>query len=73
MLTKEIPEGLEYPLITKAAISTIGAWKKDVFICNNQEELEEAYKHIRSSRVMLQKYIHKKMSWFWKLSVLIKE
>lgn len=56
----EIPEGLEYPLITKAAISTIGAWKKDVFICNNQEELEEAYKHIRSSRVMLQKYIHKK-------------
>ena len=44
----------------KAAISTIGDWKKDVFICNNQEELEEAYKHIRSSRVMLQKYIHKK-------------
>lgn len=56
----EIPENLEYPLITKAAISTIGAWKKDVFICNNQEELEEAYKHIRSSRVMLQKYINKK-------------
>ena len=56
----EVPEGLEYPVITKAAISTIGDWKKDVFICNNQEELEEAYKHIRSSRVMLQKYIHKK-------------
>lgn len=55
-----IPENLEYPLITKAAISTIGDWKKDVFICNNQNELENAYKHIRSSRVMLQKYIHKK-------------
>ncbi len=55
-----IPEGLEYPIITKAAISTIGDWKKDVFICNSQEELEEAFKHIRSSRVMLQKYIHKK-------------
>lgn len=23
-----IPEGLEYPIITKAAISTIGDWKK---------------------------------------------
>lgn len=56
----EIPVGLEYPLITKAAISTIGAWKKDVFICKNQQELKEAYKHIRSSRVMLQKYINKK-------------
>lgn len=52
--------GLEYPIITKAAISTIGDWKKDVFICNSPEELEEAFKHIRSSRVMLQKYIHKK-------------
>ena len=31
-----------------------------MFICNSQEELEEAFKHIRSSRVMLQKYIHKK-------------
>lgn len=56
----EIPENLEYPIITKAIISTISNWKGDMFICHNEEELREAYKHIRSPQVLLQKYIVKK-------------
>lgn len=56
----EFPEGLEYPIITKAIISTIDNWKGDMFICHDESELREAYKHIRSPRVLLQKYIEKK-------------
>lgn len=56
----EIPEGLEYPIITKAIISTIDAWKDDMIICHNEDELKQAYKKIRSERVLLQKYIIKK-------------
>lgn len=56
----EIPEGIEYPIITKAIISTIDLWKEDMIICHNEEELKQAYKKIRSERVLLQKYIEKK-------------
>ena len=37
----EIPEGLEYPIITKAIISTISNWKDDMIICHNEQELRE--------------------------------
>ena len=57
--TGEIPEDLEYPIITKAITSEIAHWKSEVFICNNDDELREAYSHIDSSKVMLQKYIKK--------------
>lgn len=56
----EIPDGIEYPVITKAIISTLDNWKEDMIICYNEEELREAYKKIRSPRVLLQKYIKKK-------------
>lgn len=56
----EIPDDIEYPIITKAIISTLDHWKGDMFICNNEEELKEAYKKIRSEKVLLQKYIIKK-------------
>ena len=56
----EIPEELEYPVITKAIASTMGGWKDDVFICYNAEELKTAYEKIKSSVVLLQKYIVKK-------------
>lgn len=58
--TGEIPDDLEYPVITKVLASTMGAWKKDVYICNNREELEAAYKKIESPKLILQKYIKKK-------------
>lgn len=56
----EIPNGLEYPVITKPIASTVGAWKNDMYICNNVEELKEAYGKILSDKMLLQKYIHKK-------------
>ena len=56
----EIPKDLEYPVITKAIISTVSGWKKDSFICSNEKELKEAYKKIKSERILIQKFIKKK-------------
>lgn len=56
----EIPENLEYPVITKAIDSTVGGWKNDMYICQNQQELESAFKKIDSQIVLIQKYIVKK-------------
>ena len=56
----EIPADIEYPVITKSIASTVGAWKKDVFICNNEKELNDAYNKMESPTVLLQKYINKK-------------
>lgn len=55
-----IPDNLEYPIITKAIISTLDDWKKDMIICKNEQELKAAYEIIRSEKVLLQKYIEKK-------------
>lgn len=56
----QLPEGLRYPVITKAISPTLYNWKGDSFICKNEEELLKAYKSIRSDRVLIQEYIHKK-------------
>lgn len=56
----EYPDDLVYPIMTKASISTIDNWKSDVFICNNKDDLEEAYNKIKSKRIVLQQYIKKK-------------
>lgn len=56
----EIPQDIQYPVITKAIISTLDNWKDDMIICNNESELLEAYKVIRSKKILLQKYIKKK-------------
>ena len=56
----EIPDGLNYPIITKDINPNSGAWKSDVFICKNKEDLSEAYKKISSPVVLLQHYINKK-------------
>ena len=55
-----MPKEVRYPLITKAIISTIGGWKGDSFICRNEADLREAYRHIKSERLLLQEYIDKK-------------
>ena len=55
----EIPNDIEYPIITKAIISTIDNWKNDSFICNDEEELRKAFTEIRSHQVLLQQYIKK--------------
>lgn len=56
----EVPRCIEYPIITKAIVPTIGNWKADSYICNSEEELLCAYKGIKSENVLIQKYIEKK-------------
>lgn len=56
----EIPEGLEYPIITKDITPNSGGWKSDVFVCQNEEDLKTAYTKISSPVVLLQKYVDKK-------------
>lgn len=54
------PKTLCYPVITKSISSNEGGWKKDVFVCNNEEELDNAYKKITASRLLLEEYVQKK-------------
>ncbi|MCI9078411.1 MAG: ATP-grasp domain-containing protein [Lachnospiraceae bacterium] len=57
----ELPNDLEYPVITKASTSSKGGdWKADSFICNSKSELIEAYKKIKSKNVLVQEFIKKK-------------
>ncbi len=56
----EIPEGIVYPVITKDISPNSGSWKADVHICENEEELKEAYKEITSPVVQIQHFIDKK-------------
>lgn len=55
----EIPEGIEYPVITKSISPNVGAWKGDVHICHNEEELMAAYEQIQAHTVLVQHYIEK--------------
>lgn len=56
----QLPTTLKYPVITKSLISIKGGWKSDVFICNNEEELKEAYKKIKSEYLLIEEFIQKK-------------
>lgn len=56
----EIPEDLDFPIITKSISPNVGGWKSDVRICKSKEELEKAYEIIESPQVLVQKFIEKK-------------
>lgn len=56
----EMPTSLRFPVITKALSSTLFAWKDEMHICNNESELRNAYKKIRSERILVQEFINKK-------------
>lgn len=56
----EIPSDIEYPIMTKAINSFGTEWKNIVFICENETELLNAYKSIKSEYILLQAYIKKK-------------
>ena len=58
--TGELPKTLRYPVITKAIASTSGAWKKDSFVCQTENELLEAYRKIKGNTMLLQEYIDRK-------------
>lgn len=55
----EVPKGIKYPIITKDITPNSGNWKSDVFICQNEDELIEAYKHITSPLIQLQRFVDK--------------
>ena len=57
--TGVLPTTLKYPVITKVLASTMGAWKGDVHICQNEEELKDAYKKIKSPKLIVQEYVNK--------------
>lgn len=56
----EIPDQLQYPIITKDINPNSGSWKSDVFICGNEKELKKAYETITSDIVLLQRFVNKK-------------
>lgn len=56
----ELPKTLPYPIFTKATNSLNPYWKANAFVCHNEQELLEAYKHMGIDDVLLQKYIVKK-------------
>lgn len=56
----QIPTSLKYPVLTKAKVSAIGGWKKDVHICYSEEELIEAYKTIETEDLLVEEFIEKK-------------
>lgn len=56
----ELPNTLRYPIITKTIMSIMGGWKDDVFICENEQELKEAYQRIKTPKLILQEFITKK-------------
>ena len=57
--TGVLPQTLAYPIMTKTLSSTMGAWKGDVYICNNEEELKKAYGKIKAPKLIIQEFIKK--------------
>lgn len=55
-----VPEGLVYPVITKAISPLAGAWKGDFHICENEKELRESMATINAEKCMIQPFIEKK-------------
>lgn len=56
----QLPKNLNYPILTKVTAATKGAWKGDVHICYNDNELLKAYESIRADEILAQEYIVKK-------------
>lgn len=55
----EIPRDIVYPIMTKAINSLGSEWKNIVYICYNDDELNNAFSHIMSKNVLIQQYIEK--------------
>lgn len=55
-----IPNGLEYPVLTKAGNSFSDNWKESTHICRDEGQLKKAFAEIRQKDVIIQRYINKK-------------
>ncbi|MCQ2346540.1 MAG: ATP-grasp domain-containing protein [Paludibacteraceae bacterium] len=53
----DLPKQVPYPIITKTLTSTESGWKRDMIICHNEKELQEAYSKILAERIMIEEYI----------------
>lgn len=58
--TGQIPENLNYPVVTKAISPLSGAWKGDFHICENEEQLRESMASIKAGEILIQPYVDKK-------------
>ena len=56
----ELPKTLNYPIFTKATDSLNPYWKGNAYICNNDEELRQAYDRMDVKYILLQEYIVKR-------------
>lgn len=56
----ELPKTLQYPIITKTINSNEGGWKRDVYLCRDENELKEAYEHITARTLLLERFVEKK-------------
>lgn len=56
----ELPQTLKYPIFTKSTDSLNQYWKGNAYICQNEEELMQAYKKMDVKHILLQEYIIKK-------------
>lgn len=56
----DMPKTLSYPIITKTLMSIMGAWKADSYICQNEDELRDAYGKIEATDLILEEFIDKK-------------
>lgn len=53
----ELPKHVPYPIITKTLTSTESGWKRDMIICQNEQELLQAYTEILADDIMIEEYI----------------
>ena len=50
--TGVLPKTLKYPVLTKTLKSTMGRWKEDYYICEDEEQLLTAYQSIQSPKTL---------------------
>lgn len=55
----DLPTTLHYPIITKTITSNEGGWKRDVYVCDNEKELKEAYDRIEANSLILEEYVNR--------------
>ena len=55
----EIPEDIEYPVMTKAINSIGEEWKEIVYICQDDDDLRDAYSKMKSEHILVQQYVKK--------------
>ena len=52
-----LPVSLKYPVITKTLSPNEGRWKKDMFVCYDEQTLKTAYSQIEAQRLILEEYV----------------